>query len=346
MKMIKNILLFLPFVFCFSGCLPGPETVFKHNFTAMGTFVEIKVYDETGRGAEYVRRAVRSAEDEIRRIERLFSLYDENSDIYRINSRGFERWVEVSPETVEMLEYAKLFCAKTGGAVDAAAGNLFDLWGFGVKGEKAIPSERAIADNLKAAGFKNVVIDRENGRIKLKNRLVKIDLGAIAKGYAVDAVVKKLAESGLENTLVNAGGDVYCAGTNGKDDGWRIGIRNPKDKRALSLSVTVKNKAVVTSGDYENFFLRDGEKYSHIIDPGAGRPVSNDITSVTVIGADARTADALATAVIVAGAEKGIKIVESENAECYIIMETPNGFLERKSKGFDIFTGYDADKKI
>ncbi len=329
----------------FSGCCRfSPEYVFRSDFTAMGTFVEIKVY-ETGFGKPYVLSAMQAAEDEIRRIDRLLSVYDGNSDIYRINSRGFEQWVKVSPETIEILEYARLLCEKTGGALDVAAGNLFDLWGFGVKRGMGIPTEEKISENLRAAGFKNVIIDKRKRRVKLKNRFIRIDLGSMAKGYAVDAAAKKLAEHNLVNVLVNAGGDIYCAGTNGKQDGWLIGIRNPRNTEESDSSVVVKDKAIVTSGDYENFFLKDGKRYSHIIDPKTGRPVSNGVVSVTIIGPDARTADALATAVMVAGAEEGMKIVERAGLECYIIIEDQNRLSEIRSKGFNIFSDYTPDVK-
>ncbi|MBN2190264.1 MAG: FAD:protein FMN transferase [Candidatus Aureabacteria bacterium] len=343
--MIKNPLFFLLAAVCFFGCCRfSPAPVFRSDFMAMGTIVEIKVY-EPGFDKQYVISAVQAAEAEIRRIDRLLSLYDEHSDIYRVNSHGFEQWVSVSPETIEILEYAKLLCEKTGGALDVAAGNLFELWGFGIKRGMEIPPESKISENLRAAGFKNVIIDKKNGRIRLKNSLVRIDLGSIAKGYAVDAAAKKMEEHNLLNVLVNAGGDIYCGGTNGKQAGWLIGVRNPRKTGESAAAAIIRDKAIVTSGDYENFFLREGKRYSHIIDPRTGRPVSNNVISVTIIGPDARTADALATAVMVAGVEEGMKIVERAGSECYIIVEDRNGLSEKKSKGFNVFSDYMPDVK-
>ena len=203
---------------------------------------------------------------------------------------------------------------------------------------KRVPQKREIEDRLANVGFDKIEIS-EQGYLAKRNPLVRLDLGSIAKGYGVDQVAEVIRKNGINNFLVEIGGEVYASGY--KIDGgyWVVGINMP-DKDALIddiyKTVRLKNKALATSGDYRNFFGQKGAFYSHVIDPKTGYPVKNEIVSVSVVADDCTFADGLATAIMVAGHEKGIELVEKlPGVECFIVIKDKDGKLtDYFSKGF------------
>lgn len=282
------------FVFCLlisvtCGC--QNRQVYKVNRVLMGTFVEVASSDKGA--ADIVFK-------EIARIERLLSKYVPESEISRLNKNGA---VNASPETLYILDKAKEFCRLSEGAFDVTVAPLVDLWGFTDK-QYRLPQEAQILQARKFVGSENMILLRENNVVKLRSLGVKIDLGAIAKGYAVDCAVGKLREAGVKNCLIAAGGQIYCLGSNsGKP--WKIAIRSCQGK-GLAGYLKLKDQAVSTSGGYEQYFVVKDKYYSHIIDPRTGYPASSGIASVTVVASDGLTADALSTAIYVLGKEKGM----------------------------------------
>lgn len=271
----------------------------------MGTFVEVISPDE---------RAGRIVFAEIKRIEGLLSKYKQNSEIARLNKTGI---LNVSPETLYVIEKSKEFWQASEGAFDITVGPLMDIWGFTDKNFQ-VPDEAQIKDTLKMVGLEKIIIDKKNNVVKFNVKGIKLDLGAIAKGYAVDCAVKKLKEAGITSCLINAGGQVYCLGDKfGRP--WRVAVKNPRGTE-ISNYLELKDKAVATSGDYEQYFNHKGKRYSHILNPKTGYPADSGVVSVTVVASDGLTADALATSIFVLGKEKGLGLARKfSNLEVKII---------------------------
>jgi thiamine biosynthesis lipoprotein len=275
----------------------------------MGTFVEVISPD---------KRAPDIVFTEIKKIEELVSKYNPNSEIFRLNRMGES---EVSPDTFYLLQKAREFWQVSDGAFDVTVGPLMDLWGFTDKNYQ-VPDDKDIKKTLGLVGFDKISFDNSKNMVKFNISGMKIDLGGIAKGYAVDKAVNKLIAEGIRSCLINAGGQIFCLGDKfGKP--WRVMIKNPSSQAASNYLLEVKNMAVATSGDYEQFFVKDNKRYSHIINPKTGYPVDNNIVSVTVIAHDGVTCDALSTSIFVLGKEKGeelakrfpdvgVKVIEKE----------------------------------
>ncbi|HNX81595.1 MAG TPA: FAD:protein FMN transferase [Candidatus Omnitrophota bacterium] len=284
---------------------------FKETRMLMGTYVEITSSDW---------RAAAIAFDEIKRIEDLLSKYNEKSEISRLNRIGKS---SVSVDTLYIVRKAKQLWLVTGGAFDPTVGPLLDVWGFTDK-KYRFPSDEEIASAMKKVGMDKVEIDDEKNIIALTVPGMKLDLGGIAKGYAVDCAVSRLKQAHVRNCLINAGGDIYCLGKKADGRAWRVALRDPRREQYAVRAefFELSNKAIDTSGDYEQFFIKDNKRYSHIFDPKTGRPASSGVASVTVIAPDCLTADALATSLFVMGKDKGRDLLKKfPMAEANIIDE-------------------------
>jgi thiamine biosynthesis lipoprotein len=270
------------------GC--QKQQLYKNNRLMMGTNVEVISPD---------KKAAKIVFGEIKRIEDLLSKYNPESEISRLNKFGK---LKVSPETFYILKKSKEFWQASEGAFDITVGPLVDLWGFTDK-KYSLPKESQIKNILRLIGTEKIILQDSNNVVKFKFKNMKIDLGAVAKGYAVDCAVNKLKASGIKSCLINAGGQIYCLGDKfGKT--WKIAIRNPRGK-GFADYLELKDKAVATAGDYEQYFIKDEKRFSHILNPKTGYPADSGVVAVTVIAPDGLTADALATAIFVLGKEKG-----------------------------------------
>jgi thiamine biosynthesis lipoprotein len=216
-----------------------------------------------------------------------------------------------------------------------------DLWGFGRKGPKnEIPDEREISAVLSHIGFDNIVI-AEPGFLQKKRASVTLDLSSIAKGYGVDQVADIIRKEGFHNYLVEIGGEVFASGTSKNGEFWRIGINRPQTDAAFDdvyKVVSLHNRAFATSGDYRNFFVVDGVRYSHIIDPRTGYPISNGVVSVTIIADTCTFADGLATSIMVMSPGKGLDLINRlDSVEGMIVVERKDGRLDDLySSGFNV----------
>ncbi len=302
--MVLNLLLFqtkslLIFAFCIlsfgflSGCQRG-EPLYQETQVMMGAFVEVKSDNKS---------ALNIAFDEIKRVENMLSKYKPDSEIYRLNAAGS---LKVSPETIGIINKAKEFWLASAGMFDITVGPLMDIWGFTEHSYRQ-PSEQEILDTLNKIGFEKININSVDNLVEFKVPGMKIDLGGIAAGYAVDSAIDKIKKAGIKNCLINAGGDIYCLGANtGRP--WFVGIQSP-DKKKIFKKLELKDKAVTTSGGYEQFFEKDGRKYTHFMNPKTGWPVDLPVVSVTVIAPDCLSADALATVISLLGKEKGSSLL-------------------------------------
>jgi thiamine biosynthesis lipoprotein len=279
----------------------------------MGTIVEITL---TGDDEETARKAALQAFQEIKRIEHLMSPWIESSDVSRINRAAGKEWAKVSVETLEVVGKAREVSELSEGGFDITVGPLVQLWRKAK--ERGIPPEMGdVKKTLNLVNFKNLVVNPE-GKILLKKKGMEIDLGGIAKGYAVDKAFDLLISLGYKNLIVNAGGDLRVGGTK-LDQPWSIGIQHPRESEKIIARISISDAAIATSGDYEKFFIHEGKRYHHILNPKDGFPAEG-CQSVSMIYKEGMMADALATAVFVLGPEKGYSLCQRlEDVNCLII---------------------------
>jgi len=260
----------------------------RRSVPVMGTIGEIGVVH---RDNQYAHAAIDAAIDELRLVERLMTRFTDTSDIGRANRLASSDAVTVSPETAAVIEEALLWAESSDGIFDPCLGNATEMWDVGRR-QTPPPS----SDVRRLAGrqlYKSLDLDRT--RVRYMDQDVAIDLGGIGKGYGVDRAVQALRDHGIENGLVNVGGDLYAMGGSEDDDPWKVGIRSPDDPTTLSGKIEVSDAAIATSGDYLQYFRHDGNQYHHLLNPATGAPRHTDIHSVTVKANQCMTADAAAT---------------------------------------------------
>jgi thiamine biosynthesis lipoprotein len=290
-----------------------PSNLYKFHQVAMGTAIEITL---VGDNEEAANKAALRAFQEIKRIEQLMSPWIESGDVFRINQSSGKERVKISRETLEVIKKAQEISALSDGRFDITVGPLVELWRK-AREKKIPPFAEEVKEKLGLVNFKNIAIDRE-GKVFLKKKGMAIDLGAIAKGYAVDRAFELLQSLGYKNVLVNAGGDLRVGGLKNKQP-WSIGIQHPRESKNFLARISVSDMAVATSGDYERFFIYEGKRYHHIFNPQNGFP-TDDCQSVTVLCKEGMMADALATAVFVLGPEKGYTLCQKlEGIDCLIV---------------------------
>lgn len=290
----------------------SPRVVKRHRIL-MGTLVEISV---VGRDEDKAAAAINDAFGEMERVEKLMSRWIPESEVSRINRWAGVRPVKVSTEVREVIQRAGEISKASGGYFDISVGGLLDLWGFEGSGGR-VPAKVEIEQALGLVGYGAIHMDEEASTVELR-RGMRIDLGGIAKGYAVDRAYEVLTSRGYGNVIVNAGGDMRVGGRKPKGP-WVIGIQDPRDRSRILASLDVGDISVATSGDYERYFEADGVRYHHLLDPFTGYP-ARQCRSVTILAKDAVTADALATAVFVMGPEKGLRLIEAmEGVEALIV---------------------------
>lgn len=277
-----------------AGCR-DKRPLYKETRVMMGTFIEVVSPDS---------RASEVAFDELKRIEKLLSKYDPESEVSQLNKLGK---LKASPETFFVIRESVEFWRLSGGAFDITVAPLIDLWGF-TERDFRVPKAGEIDDTLRLVGSDKIHLNNEDNMIEFSLSGMKIDLGAIAKGYALDCAAVKLKKKGINSCLINAGGQVYCLGSKFGSP-WKIAVKSARGKD-FSGFLELKDKSVSTSGDYEQYFIKDNKRYSHILNPRTGYPVDNGIKSVTVIAPDGLTADALSTSIFVLGREKGLGLAK------------------------------------
>lgn len=287
----------------------------------LGTAVEIQAV-----GGPQVEDAIAQAFNEIRRIQDKMAWQDPDSDISRINQSAGGGAVSIDPEMFGFLERALSLCDKTQGAFNIAVGPLSRLWNF--DGETGfVPTAESIGRRLAWTDYKKIVLDKRNRSVALVLAGMSLDLGGIAKGYAVDRAVEVLKSNGITSGIVNAGGDMRLFGPKPPDKLWHIGIQHPRKTGEVLATFRITDRAVVTSGDYERFFIKDGDRYHHILDPATGYPAKG-CRSVTVVADTAFLADAMATAIFVRGSVEGAELLKSrKDLEGMIIASDGKTFI-------------------
>ncbi len=313
MNRVSKLSLYLILALIFSGSCERTRVVKRAQFH-MGTVVEITAL---GNDISSVGSAVEAAFGEISRVESVMSRFREGSDIWRINQAAGLEPVVVSAEVFELLERSQRLSAASSGAFDITFAGLYGLWDFTTQAQ-ALPAEQDIRERLLLVGYDKLILSETELSVFLEKPGMKLDLGGIAKGYAVDRAIQILLDHGIYDGLVNAGGDIRAMGSH-KGRAWAVGVQDPRNKDNLLYRLEVGEAAVATSGDYEKFIILDGQRYCHIIDPRSGLPAAG-VRSVTIAAPSAMLADAYATAVFVLGSDLGLQFLESEpDAESLII---------------------------
>ena len=284
---------------------PKPEQLSRYEKTvaAMGTFVTVSAWAGSEGRAE---KAIEDALAEGARLEKLLSHFDPASDVSRINDAPAGTPVNVSPETIEVLELSRDISRRTAGAFDVTVGPLVTLWKEAGK-SGVMPSREKIAAARSVVSYEGVLVDRAARMVSLAHEGMTLNLSAIAKGYIAGREAAVLKSDGISSGFVNAGGDIAFLGANPDGSPWRAGIADPRDDRKTMDTLLVNDKAVVTSGNYEQYSVIEGKRFSHIIDPRTGMPLEGSAppASVTTIAGDPAVADAWATALEVLGRSGG-----------------------------------------
>ena len=267
----------------------------------MGTRVAVELWCED---AVLAQRAMDAVIEEMRRTDELMSTYKPDSQLSQVNAHAHERPVAVDAGIIEVVERGLEMSRLSGGAFDityASVGYLYDYRAH------QRPSEQQIAAALPGVDYRQVQVDRDARTIRFLRPGVRIDLGGIAKGYAVDRAIERLGRLGIEHAMVNAGGDTRLLGDR-RGKPWVVGIRDPRNEGRVVTRLPLDDEAISTSGDYERYFEEDGVRYHHILVPGTGRS-ARGVRSATVIAADATLTDALSTTVFVLGVDGGMRLI-------------------------------------
>ena len=290
--------------------------LYKQSMKLMGNQFEISV---VGRDMEWANRMTDWGVEEIQRIEKLLTTFNDNSETNLINRFAGEKPVQVSSETFNLIRRSIRLSEITQGAFDISYGSIDKrLWNFDTT-MMQLPDEKKAKRMVRLINYRNILLDESEETVMLKEKGMRIGFGGIGKGYAAEMAKKVMKAAGVESGIVNASGDLTCWGTQPDGNAWTIGIVNPNlgDKIFSYLSVT--DMAVATSGNYEKFIMIDGIKYSHTINPRTGMPV-NGIKSVTIITPNAEIADAMATPVTIMGVKAGLDMINQiKNIEAIVI---------------------------
>ncbi|MBR5513380.1 MAG: FAD:protein FMN transferase [Ruminococcus sp.] len=324
MKKNPLLLTVLPLFLC--SCTD--EAPQSRDIFAMDTYMNIVAY---GENADIT---LNSAESEIYRLEKILSVTDENSEVYKLNN-SHGKTVAVCEDFVNLLDFSTGFAEKTEGYFDISIYPLLRLWGF-TTGDYKIPTQEEIDNMLKYVDYSK--INTNENEVTLPSGF-EVDFGAVAKGYTSDKVADILKENGIKSAIINLGGNVHALGKKPDGSMWNVAVTNPLSPDDTLGILMVTDKAVVTSGNYQRYFTGDdGKNYCHIINPFTGYPVENGLASVTVIGESGLMCDTLSTALFVMGKEKAVEFMADRPNMSYILAEE-NGNItisENISRHFEL----------
>jgi len=294
-------LLFQGLIFC--------NEILSHSDFLMDTYVTVQVVVSD---KIIGKKVLDDAFELIKKLDKKFNNYNPDSELSYINRNAFNSTIKVDEEMLRILEASKKIFEMSDGTFDPTVSPLVKLWNF--KAEKpVVPSQSAIIDLLPLVNFNNVIIDEKNKSVHFLKNGMGIDLGAIAKGFIVDEVADFLKKRNIKSALINAGGNIYAYGKKPDNSDWNVGLKDPRGDGIIA-TFPLRDCSIATSGDYERFFIVDGKRYHHILNPKTGYPVYETI-SVSVIAKDATTADGLSTAAFVIGGQKALEFLKSLNKD-------------------------------
>ncbi len=287
---------------------------------------DVNVISGKTMGTTYMVKAVNSTvskttiDNRLWQINNTFSNWDSASELSKLNSAPVNKWIDVSNDLYLVLAQAKKINQQTQGFFDPGIGKLIDLWGFGAVSSSIKPTRKAVEESKIEASIDNLVLD--NNKVK-KLKDISINLSAIAKGYGVDEIARLLANNGVDSFMIEIGGEVFARGSN-LGSNWVVGIEMPNNQTPIAIKL--KNEAVASSGDYRNYFIWEGKKYMHIINPNTGLPAKTDLSSVSVINSKTMLADAYATAMMAMGSEKAQSLANKLNLKTIMILNEEHSY--------------------
>ena len=298
--------------------------------STMGTSYSIKLFNRTEIDNTQLQALIDKA---LKRVNGAMSTYDETSTISKFNALKSTGWYDIGFDFSSVLQAALVLARATDGYFDLTAGRLVNLWGFGPDGRPdKVPTTAQIRQALAATGHQKLVIDKTGRRIRKLNPGLYVDLSAIAKGYAVDMIAELLVAKGIINFMVEIGGEIRVSGLNNGEP-WRIGVEKPAPgQRQLQRIVTLKDQAMATSGDYRNFYEKNGQRYSHTIDVRTGRPVTHKLAGVSVLHSSCMLADGYATALMAMGPERGLIWAEKNQIAALFLIYEGDHVVEKTSQ--------------
>lgn len=288
----------------------------------MDTLVSVKAY---GSDRDTLKKGVHAAFAEMRRIAEMADGFPEqgtaaarSSDVCRINAQAGKGPVRVQGDTMAMLVLAQKYFELSGGAFDVTVGPVMDLWGFAGNNPR-VPEPDQLRSALALVGGRDLVLDRQRGTAFLRRSGMKLDLGAVAKGYATERAVEVLKRHGVRQALIDAGGNIRVLGRSPRGSAWNIGIKDPRQEGGVAAVLKLQDTSAVTSGDYFRYFEAGGKRYHHILDPRTGYPASGK-AAVTVVTRDAGAADALSTMFFVLAADDALEIANGMDGVGLVVM--------------------------
>jgi len=316
----------------FLSCSRQDDSVYKKSMPLMDTIVSITVVADS---KEIAEKAMAEAFGKIDRFGNRVNFYSEKSELSEINRNAGIRRTTVSPETLDVIEKAVHASEKSRGAFDPTIGPIVKLWNFA---DKKMPSDKEIKHALPLVNYRDIIVDTNASTVLLRKEGMMLDLGGIAKGYAADMAVDTLLKEGIRSGLVSVAGDIRTFGLKPDSKPWTIGIKNPRQtgtKDEIIAKARLTDTAISTSGDYERYFISDGKRYHHLLDPKTGFPAGT-CRSVSIVSDKAADTDAFSTAVFVLGPDRGMKLATDLGMEALIIdingnMHSTDGLKEKLS---------------
>ncbi len=306
----------------------------------MGSSYRVRYWP--GENTPHTKELHRKLEQTLKELNRQMSTYQKDSEISRFNSDKGLEWKTISSDFYTVLKYSLALAKKTQSAFDPTIGPLVNLWGFGPKGERKVPTSQQIENAKRRVGHQHVELSPKKSAIRKKIPELYLDLSASAKGFAVDRIAHLLEVSGVEHYLVEIGGEVRVKG-NREGRSWNVAIETPHPLReGFQKVLKLENHAVATSGDYRNFFRENGKTYSHTLDFHTGRPVKNALANVTVVDSECLKADALATALMAMGLPRAFTFSEKEKIAAYFIYRQGENLVTKASSLFHKHYGGDS----
>ena len=316
-----------------SGCFPSNDLArqeYHLQGKTMGTTYNIKVIGEN----LDVEKLKQGIDQELKQLNQEMSTYISDSELSQFNQSTSLESTKVSKGLARVIKEAIRLGELSNGALDVTVGPLVNLWGFGPEYRpETVPSDELLARTKARVGLDKLTF--ENGKLGKTIPNLYVDLSTIAKGYGVDLVAEFIEASGINNYLVEIGGEMRLKGFKHTGELWHVAIEKPlSTERAVHQLIIPKDNAVATSGDYRIYFEADGQRFSHIIDPETGKPINHKLVSVTVIHPSSMTADGLSTAMMVMGEAQALAFAEENDLAVYIIAKTDHGFVEQSTVKF------------
>jgi len=307
MRLVCTILMLITLPFC------AQAQWFVQEQSIMGSNIRVELWSEDKTVGEL---ALRSVMDEMRRIDALMSPYKANSQLSLVNNQAAQSPIVISNELYLVIDKSLEISRLTKGSFDISFASIGFLYDYR---NKVKPDASAIHKQLSAINYKNIHLDKQRQSIYFSHPNVKIDLGGIAKGYAVDNSIELLRKQGIKHALVTAGGDTKLLGDR-QGRPWIVGIRDPRNKNKQAVKLPLENESLSTSGDYERYFEQDGVRYHHILNPKTGYSITG-VQSVSIIGPQSIVTDALSTSIFVLGVTKGLALINSVDGYSAIIVD-------------------------